>query len=300
MIEAINLTKKFDKFTALNSISCTIKPGSMFGLVGSNGSGKSTLLRLIAGIYYPDGGKIQINGQNIFNNSSIKSSIFFMPDTPYFIHQSNLNEMARFYSNIYNSFSFERFNYLTTVFPIDPKKRIQTMSKGMQRQAALMLALSTLPEYLLLDEAFDGLDPVIRQVLKQLVANGIAEQNLTVISASHNLRELEDLCDHVGLLHKGDIIFNDELDTLKGNLHKIQIAFSMIPDQTALCEMLDVVKIERQGSLLNMVIRGDQDEIITKLKRFDPLFIEALPPTLEEIFIYELEVAGYDVRNIIG
>lgn len=298
MIEAKNLTKSFEKFTALNAVNCTIQPGSVFGLVGSNGSGKSTLLRLISGVYYPDGGEILVDGEKVFDNTAVKSRIYFLADTPYFIHQSNLKEMAAFYNLIYPRFSYERFHYLTQIFPIDPKMKISTMSKGMQRQSALMLALSTMPDYLLLDEAFDGLDPVIRQVLKQLLAVSIAEQNLTVIIASHNLRELEDLCDHVGLLHHGSILFNDDLDSLKGRLHKIQIAFKMIPNKEVFSGM-DVLKIEQHGSLLQMVVRGDLEEIMPKMQALQPLFLEALAPTLEEIFIFELEVAGYDVRNII-
>lgn len=299
MIETKKLVKTFDKFRALDDLDCVIQPGSVFGLVGSNGSGKSTLLRLISGVYRPDGGQVLVDGEAPFDHPAIKSRIFFLPDTPYFIHQSNLMEMAAFYARMYEKFSYERFNYLTTIFPIDPKMRIASMSKGMQRQAALMLALSSQPDYLLLDEAFDGLDPVIRTVLKRLLAAGIAEQNLTVVIASHNLRELEDLCDRAGLLHKGRLIFNDELDALKGRLHKVQAAFRPLPGMDAF-QGLDILKIEQQGSLLQMVVRGSEEEITARMEPLHPLFLELLPPTLEEIFIYELEVAGYDVRNILG
>ena len=299
MIETKGLVKTFENCRALDGVDCVIQPGTVFGLVGSNGSGKSTLLRLLAGVYRPERGQILIDGRAPFDYPDVKSRIFFLPDTPYFIHQSNLVEMAAFYNRMYPRFSYERFNYLTTVFPIDPKMRIASMSKGMQRQAALMLALSTQPDYLLLDEAFDGLDPVIRSVLKRLLAAGIAEQNLTVVIASHNLRELEDLCDHVSLLHKGKLIFNDELDALKGRLHKVQAAFRPLPQADAFAG-LDILKSEQQGSLLQMVVRGEPDEVEERLHRLDPLFLELLPPTLEEIFIYELEVAGYDVRNILG
>lgn len=299
MIVTRDLTKKFDNCRALDNLSCEIQPGSVFGLVGSNGSGKSTLLRLLAGVYRPDGGQVLMDGRTPFDHPDVKSRVFFLPDTPYFIHQSNLIEMAAFYNRMYPRFSYERFNYLTTVFPIQPKMRIATMSKGMQRQAALMLALSTQPDYLLLDEAFDGLDPVIRSVLKRLLAAGIAEQNMTVVIASHNLRELEDLCDRAGLLHKGKLVFNDELDALKDRLHKVQAAFQPIPEPAAFAG-LDILKTEKQGSLLQMVVRGDAQEITDRLQSLNPLFLELLPPTLEEIFIYELEVTGYDVRNILG
>ncbi|MCI8359781.1 MAG: ABC transporter ATP-binding protein, partial [Clostridiales bacterium] len=250
-------------------------------------------------VYRPDGGQVLIDGRTPFDHPDVKSRVFFLPDTPYFIHQANLMEMAAFYHRMYPRFSYERFNYLTTIFPIQPKMRISTMSKGMQRQAALMLALSTQPDYLLLDEAFDGLDPVIRSVLKRLLAAGIAERNMTVVIASHNLRELEDLCDRAGLLHKGKLIFNDELDLLKGRLHKVQAAFRSMPEAAAFAG-LEVLQTQRQGSLLQMVVRGEAEEISARIQTLEPLFLELLPPTLEEIFIYELEVAGYDVRNILG
>ena len=299
MIEAKGLVKTFDGFRALDGMDCVIRPGTVFGLVGSNGSGKSTLLRLISGVYRPDGGQLLVDGQAPFDAPAVKSRIFFLPDTPYFIHQANLMDMAAFYHRMYERFSYERFNYLTTVFPIDPKMRIASMSKGMQRQAALILALSTQPDYLLLDEAFDGLDPVIRSVLRRLLAAGMAERSLTVIIASHNLRELEDLCDRAGLLHKGRLIFNDELDNLKGRLHKVQAAFRPLPPMDAL-DGLELLQFQQQGSLMQMVVRGSEAEIAARLEPLHPLFLEFLPPTLGEIFIYELEVAGYDVRNILG
>lgn len=298
MIEAKGLTKRFDKITALSSIDLTVADGVVFGLIGANGSGKSTLLRLIAGVYYPDAGELTVDGTAAFDNVAIKEQIFFLSDTPYFIHQADTNEMAKFYSRIYPSWSWDKFNYLTTVFPIDPKMKISTMSKGMQRQAALMLALSCCPKYLLLDEAFDGLDPVIRDVLKKLIAAGIAESGLTVIIASHNLRELEDLCDHAALLYKGEVVFNDEIDTLKTHLHKIQVAYKGVPDN-AVFTGIEVVKLEKQGSLIQLVARGEREEIMQKLQATDPLFIEPLTPTLEELFIFELEVKGYDIQSII-
>lgn len=299
MIEAKQLTKRFDTLAALDQVDFTIRPGTVYGLVGSNGSGKSTFLRLIAGIYYPDGGEILVDGQRPFDNLSVKSRVFFLPDSPYFVHQSNVDEMADFYSLFYGRFNRERYAYLCSVFPIDTKMRISRMSKGMQRQAALMLALSCMPDILLLDEAFDGLDPIIRQVLKRLLADSIAQYGLTVIIASHNLRELEDLCDHIGLLHKGKIIFNSELDMLKSGLHKVQAAFHLVPPPDRL-QGLDILKIQQQGAMLHMVIRGDAEEIRQRLNVLEPIFVEMMAPTLEEIFIYELEVTGYDIRSILS
>lgn len=299
MIQAVELVKKFEDKAALDGVDFQIEEGSIYGLVGANGSGKSTLLRVIAGVYMPDGGNIIVDNMKVFNNPELKEKICYLPDTPFFIHQSNLNEMARFYEGLYCSFSRERFEYLTGVFPLDKKAKIANMSKGMQRQAALILALSCCPKYLLLDEAFDGLDPVMRKVLKSLLIEGIEGGGMTAIIASHNLRELEELCDRVGLIHNGKIIFNDTIEGLKGNLHKVQIAFERVPD-TGVFDSLDVLKLERMGSLLNLAVRGDAQEIESFLKKLNPVFMEILPPTLEEIFIYELEVTGYDVQEIIN
>ena len=213
MIEAVNLTKNFLTKTALDAVNFTIKDGSIYGLVGSNGSGKSTLLRLISGVYTPDGGDIIVDGMRVFDNAELKSKICYLPDNPFFIHQANINDMVKYYKMLYPTFDTERFEYLSGVFPLDPKARIATMSKGMQRQAALMLALSVNPKYLLLDEAFDGLDPVMRKVLKSLLAEGVSD-GMTAIIASHNLRDLDELCDTVGLLHNGKILFNDEIDAV--------------------------------------------------------------------------------------
>ena len=298
MIKAVNLTKKFGDYAALDNVNFEIKDGSIYGLVGSNGSGKSTLLRVIAGVYFPDGGDIIVDSMSTWNNPELKSKIFFLADTPYFFKNSNLVEMADFYSGMYPNFSRERYDYLTSVFPISTKDKIDNMSKGMQRQAALMLALSTCPKYLLLDEAFDGLDPVMRGVLKSLLLDGIEKTGMTAIIASHNLRELEDLCDHVGLLHKGNIIFSDNLETLRGGIHKVQAAFKVLPPEIKF-HGLNILKVEKTGSLLQMVVRGDEEEIMEKINSLNPIFAETVEPTLEEIFIYELEVEGYDIKNIL-
>ena len=297
MIEIVNLTKAFEGKAALDNISVEIKEGRIYGLVGSNGSGKSTLLRLISGVYTPDNGMLAVDGCSVVNNPEKKAEICFLPDTPYFIHQANINEMVKFYKLMYPTFNMERFKYLTSIFPLDTKAKISTMSKGMQRQAALMLALSTEPKYLLLDEAFDGLDPVMRKVLKSLLADGVT-QGMTVIISSHNLRDLDDFCDIVGLLHKGKILFSDEIDSIKSNVHKIQVVFDKTPDISVFDE-LDVLKTEKSGSVVQMVVRGEQQEILNYINKFFPLFIEVIPPTFEEIFIYELEEIGYDAKNIL-
>ena len=297
MIEAINLTKRFENKLALDSVNFEIKEGSVYGLVGSNGSGKSTLMRLISGVYTSDGGDILIDGEKPFNNPELKSKICYLPDTPYFIHQSNINEMAKYYAMLYPTFDWERFEYLSSIFPLNKKVRIATMSKGMQRQAALMLCLSVRPKYLLLDEAFDGLDPVMRKVLKSLLAEGVSD-GMTAIIASHNLSDLESLCDSVGLLHNGNIVFNEDIDNLKGNVHKVQAVFSMTPDLSVFDE-LKPMKIEKTGSLIQLVVKGDEKEIKSFLNTLVPVFIELVPPSLEEIFVYELEEKGYDFEELL-
>lgn len=299
MIIANALTKKFDSKIALDTITLTIKEGCVYGLVGSNGSGKSTLLRLISGIYMEDGGEITVDGERSFNNPKIKSQIAFLGDTPYFLPQSNLKEMANLYSSVYPSFNYETYHYLLNVFPLNQKARLSTFSKGMQRQAALILALSTNPKYLLMDEAFDGLDVVMRRVLANIVMDSVEKRGMTAIIASHNLRELENVCDNVCVIHNGNVISNGSIDSLRGNMHKIQVAFSTVP-QLDVFNAINVMKIERSGSLLSLVVKGNEEEIMQFINALNPLYAECIEPTLEEVFIYELEVVGYDVKNILS
>ena len=298
MIQVERLTKKFQTYTALNQISVSVQPGSVFGLVGSNGAGKSTLLRTIAGIYKPDSGTVAIDGTPIFEHPNVKNDIFFISDFPYFIPQSNMKEMAKFYASMYSNWSHERYRELCSLFPNEEKMKISSMSKGMQRQVALICALSTQPKVLLMDEIFDGLDPVMRQLLKKLLAREVSERNITVMIASHNLRELEDVCDHVGLLHQGGVVFEQELDGLKLNLHKLQAVFKPMISMDVFSD-LDILKFDMKGSLINMVIRGDKGVISRRIEALKPVYFEMLPLTLEEVFISEMEVSGYDIDKII-
>ena len=298
MIQVERLTKKFQTYTALNQISVSVQPGSVFGLVGSNGAGKSTLLRTIAGIYKPDSGTVAIDGTPIFEHPNVKNDIFFISDFPYFIPQSNMKEMAKFYASMYSNWSHERYRELCSLFPIEEKMKISSMSQGMQRQVALICALSTQPKVLLMDEIFDGLDPVMRQLLKKLLAREVSERNITVMIASHNLRELEDVCDHVGLLHQGGVVFEQELDGLKLNLHKLQAVFKPMISMDVFSD-LDILKFDMKGSLINMVIRGDKGVISRRIEALKPVYFEMLPLTLEEVFISEMEVSGYDIDKII-
>lgn len=298
MIEIKNVTKSFDSLDALDTICFNIPKGSVYGLLGSNGSGKSTLLRVMSGVFEPDGGEVRIDGERVFENERVKGKCIFVPDFPYFYNNSTVENTAQLYRKIYPDWSEQRFADLCHMFPINKKAKIISMSKGMQRQAALILALSAQPDYIFLDEIFDGLDPVVRQLVKRLIADDVYSRKMTAVIASHNLRELEDLCDYVGLLHRGKIILNKELDNVKQGIHKIQIAFKNAFENNPF-EDLNLVKCEQKGNLYNIVIKGEENEYLDYLQSLEPVFMESLPLTLEEIFISEMEVAGYDINNIL-
>ncbi len=298
MIEIKSVTKTFEKKKALNDFSCKIESGSIFGLVGSNGAGKSTLLRIMAGIYKPDSGAVYYDKRPVYENPKVKQSIFFIPDFPYFYSDSTIENTAMLYKSLYANWNNEKYNKLIEVFALDKKAKIINMSKGMQRQAALILALSCQPKFLLLDEIFDGLDPVIRQLLKKILIDSVTINDTTIIIASHNLRELEDVCDHVGLIHNGGVVLERELDDMKLGIHKIQAAFGrqIQPDAWS---KFDIVNLNQRGQLFNLVIRGEENEIMQKIEELEPIFAERLPLTLEEIFISEMEVVGYDSKKFI-
>lgn len=298
MIQTIDLTKKFGGFTALDTFNTEIPDGSIYGLVGSNGSGKSTLLRIISGIYQPDGGKALVDGKIPYENPAVKDSIFHVSDELYFLPQSTMNDMADFYSGQYSAFSRELYAKLCDRFPIDPKKKLHTFSKGMKRQASLILALSSMPKYLLLDEAFDGLDPIMRGALRKILADTVFDQSVTVVIASHNLRELEDMCDHMGLLHQGKVVFEREIDELRLGFCKVQAGFKVHPDDTA-WQKLNIMQMEKSGSVVNLIVRGNSEEVLDYMRTLDPMFVESVPLTLEEVFIHEMEAVGYDYNKII-
>lgn len=297
MIEIQNATKRFGDFAALENLTLQIKPGCIYGLVGPNGSGKSTLLRLIAGVYRPDEGKVVIDDAPTWENSTLKDEIFYLSDDLYFPPKSTTEDLLKFYRSMYSGFSDLLCAQLKSAFPIDTTKRLSGFSKGMRRQAALLAALSCQPKYLLLDEAFDGLDPVIRLLVKKLLAQQIADHELTVVITSHNLRELEDLCDHIGLLHKGSVLFEQELDDLKFGLCKIQAVFQKPVDWAQ--SGLNLLQVQQKGSMVTLLVRGDAETAMRTVQGFGPVFAEVLPLTLEEIFIGEMEAVGYDYNNIL-
>ncbi len=293
MIQVKDVVKQFNHFTALNHLNCTVQSGSIYGLIGSNGSGKSTLLRLICGVYQAERGCVEIDGENVYENPALKDKIFYLSDELYFLPQSNMDSMAKFYAGFYSGFSMPLYRELCASFPLDPKKKLSTFSKGMRRQAGIILALSCRPQVLLLDEAFDGLDPVIRNMVRKILVETVAKENTTVVIASHNLRELEDLCDHIGLLHKGGILLDKDLDTLRLNICKFHCAFGNAPGREAF-EGLELLKFSKKGNLITFVAKGERDKIEAEVEKMQPLFLEAIPLTLEEIFIQEMEVAGYE------
>ena len=299
MISIEQVTKKFGDIRALDQVEAQISENSIFGLAGTNGAGKSTLLRVISGVLRPEEGQVKIDGLPVWENPAAKRRLCFIPDTSCFFPNATSEMMRDYYRVIYPEFDSGRFDELLEQFGLDPRRKIQTFSKGMKKQVSVLLGICTNTEYLLCHETFDGLDPVMRQAVKSLFASEILNRKFTPVIASHSLREIEDICDHVGLLHRGGILFSRELDDMKLEIHKIQC---VIPDplkeEELLCEM-EVLQHSKRGSLLTVIVRGSEEEVERKIMEKQPLFSEILPLSLEEIFISETEVAGYDVKNLI-
>ena len=299
MIEIRNVTKAFDSIKAVDKVSVSIKENTVFGLIGTNGAGKSTVLRMVAGVLEPDEGEIAIDGIPVYDNMEAKSKIYFIADEPYFFTNSNAMDMQKYLSTVYPEFATEDFyNYLVN-FGLDKKRKINTFSKGMKRQLALLCGVCSNAKYLLCDETFDGLDPVMRQGIKSIFASEMEKRGMTPVIASHNLRELEDICDHVGLLHKGGVLLSKDLEDMKCNIQKIQCVFSSPEDEAKVISSLDIMKNEKRGSLNTLTVRGNKAEILAIFATVNTVFFEALPLSLEEIFISETEVVGYDIKKLI-
>jgi ABC-2 type transport system ATP-binding protein len=299
LIDVTNVSKSFDDLEALKDIALLVNKGSIYGLVGSNGAGKTTLLKIIAGIYKENEGVVEINSFPVFENTDIKARIVFIPDTPFYFNNYSIENLAVYYQRIYPKWNYNRYLLLKDVFNIDPKRRIKTLSRGMQRQVAFWMGFSIMPEVMILDEPMDGLDPVMRQKVKRLIVQDVAERDMTVIISSHNLRELEDICDHIGILHQGRLLIQQDLDDLKADVHKIQIAFAEgIP--SALYGDMQVLHYEEKGSVLTMIIRGSYEDIVQSIDNYHPAIIDVLPLTLEEIFIYEMGENDYEIQNIFN
>ncbi len=297
MIELKGVTKNFDNFKVLENIDLTIPKGSAFGLLGSNGAGKSTILRLLSGIYKAEDGNVLIDGEEVYDNIPIKQKVFFINDETIQFSNFTLNELKNFYKGFYPNFSQELFEKLRNSINLPLNKKLSQFSKGMKRQAIVITALACQTDYLLLDEAFDGLDPTMRIIVKRMIVDAIIDRDLTTIISSHNLKEINEVCDTVALLHEGKIIFSKDLDSVKGNIHKIQTAF---PESYTAEDFsgLQIMHFEKNQSIYYMIIKGDEDEIRKQLAPKNPLILDVIPLSLEEIFIYEMEVLGYDYNKI--
>ncbi|MCR5237565.1 MAG: ABC transporter ATP-binding protein [Lachnospiraceae bacterium] len=299
MIEANNVTKRFNDITAVDDVTLSIEEGKVFGLIGTNGAGKSTFLRMLSGVLKQDEGNIEIDDLKVYENPACKEKFFFISDEAYFFLNATPDEMMRFYSKWYPSYDKARYEKLMDNFGLDRRRKINTFSKGMKKQLSIILGLSAKTKYIFCDETFDGLDPVMRQAVKSLFASDMAERDFTPIIASHNLRELEDICDTVGLLHKGGMLMSEDLDDVKGDVHKIQVVFPSDTDSDSLLDELRILEKEKRGSLLTLIVRGQEREIKDRLSEGNPVFMESLPLSLEEIFITSTGVEGYDIKKII-
>lgn len=298
MIVVKDITVKLGHFTALKNLTCTIPSGCVYGLVGSNGAGKSTFLRLLSDIYRPEKGSVEIDGMLLIDNPKAKENVFLVADELFFLPQSSMEQMARFYANLYPSFDKERYAQLTQRFGLNPRANLNTFSKGMRRQAATILALSIKPKYLFFDETFDGLDPVMRNLVKDVIREDVEKRESTVIVASHSLRELEDLCDQLALLHRGGVVFESDTQNIETKLFKVQIAFSSPFDRSTFVS-LDVVNYKQVGSVAELIVRGDREAVMNELKDKNPTLIDILSLTLEEVFIYEMEALGYAFKDVL-
>ena len=298
MIQVHELRKQFDHFKALDGVNMHVGRGEIYGLVGPNGAGKSTLLRHLTGVYRPDGGEVLIGGENVYENKKIKEKIAYIPDELFYFMQADTMEMKRFYEGIYPEFDSKLFYRMQEFFPtIDVKRNIRRLSKGMQKQVAFWLAICCKPELMILDEPVDGLDPVMRRQVWSILMSEVAERKMTVLVSSHNLRELEDTCDHVGIMHHGKIMIERSLSDLQGNISKIQVACeSGVPK---LPDSFEVLHMANTGRVYTLIVKGDPKEAERALVADRPTLVDVLPLTLEEIFIYEMGGADYEVKDIL-
>ena len=297
MITVQNLRKCFDKFAALDDVTITVPKGAVYGLVGPNGAGKSTLLRHITGIYRQDAGEVLVDGESVYENPAIKARIGFISDDWYYFNQANVQDMMRFYRGLYPTFDMERYEAFKEVFSIPETAVLRRLSKGMQKQVAFWLTMCCMPDYLILDEPVDGLDPVMRRQVWSLIMNDVMEREMTVLVSSHNLRELEDVCDHVGIMEHGRVLLEHSLEELQSGITKIQI---VLADETQqIPGELDILHQSATGRIRTLIVRGDAETVTDRLSQLTPLLLEALPLSLEEVFIYELGGVNYEVKDIL-
>ena len=299
MISAKSVSKRFDGLPAVDRVSVEIKEGLVFGMVGTNGAGKSTLLRMIAGVLRADEGIITVDDQPVYENPLAKKEVFYISDDAYYLNNGTPVDMADYYGAVYERFNRKRYLELLNQLGLPLSRKISTFSKGMKKQVSILLGVCAGTKYLLCDETFDGLDPVMRQAVKSIFAKEITERGLTPVLASHNLRELEDICDHVGLLHKGGVLLSKDLEEMRTGIHKLQCVFESDEQRDRVVSGLEVVNKEQRGRLVTLTVRGNAEEIESRVAEVNPVFYEMLPLTLEEIFISETEVAGYDFKKLI-
>ena len=296
MIEVRQLRKSFDGFEALRGLDIRVPRGAVYGLVGPNGAGKSTVIRHIAGVYRQDGGEVLVGGEPVYENPAVKAKIACIPDEVFYFNSATIRDMKNFYRSMIPTFSDERWDKLREAFPLEEKQTVRRLSRGMQKQAAFWIALSCCPELLLLDEPVDGLDPVMRRQVWSLLLQDVAERGTTVLVSSHNLRELEDVCDHVGIMDRGKMLLERPLSEMQENTVKIQLA---LPDDAALPEGLDILHETKTGRLRQLILRGRAEDVSAKLAACHPFFLDVLPLSLEEIFIYELGGEDHEIKNIL-
>lgn len=298
MIEVKNVTKYFDDFKVLDDFSLNVKKGTIYGLVGPNGAGKTTIINHINGVLSPNSGEITIGGERVYENEKIKEKVLSIADDWFYFSTYTIKQMMHFYRDIYPDFSTQRYEAIKEIFRIDEKRQIRKLSKGMKKQVAFWLSLSAMPEVLILDEPLDGLDPVMRKQVLSLVIADVTDREMTVLVSSHNLRELEDICDWVGIIHQGKMIVEKPLDDLKGSVHKYQLILDeKVADK--LSENKDILHISRTGSVYSVIMRGEAEKTQEMLRVISPVLCERISLTLEEVFIYELGGLGYDFKNII-
>jgi len=298
MIKALNVEKYFDDFKVLDNLNLNVKKGSIYGLVGPNGAGKTTIINHITGAYRPNGGTIEIDGEAVYENENLKQRILSIADDWFYFSTATIKEMARFYKNTYKNFSDERYNTIKTLFDIDEKRQIRKLSKGMKKQVAFWITLSCMPDVLILDEPLDGLDPVMRKQILNLIITDVSEREMTVLVSSHNLRELEDICDYVGIIFDGKMVIEKSLDDLKGVTKKYQTIIKS-EDYSSLEKELDILHTSKIGSVTTFIVRDTDGSAEERIKSFSPQLCESIRLTLEEVFIYELGGMGYNVKDII-
>lgn len=298
MLEAKNVVKTFDGFRALDGLTMTVPKGAVYGLVGPNGAGKSTVIRHLAGIYRQDSGEVLLDGQPVYEDPAVKRRMTVIGDDWYYFPQANIREMAHFFAGLYPAFSWERYEKLKQVFPLNEKMMLRRMSKGMQKQAAFWLTVCCMPEYLILDEPVDGLDAVMRRQVWSLLLGDVAERGTTVLVSSHNLRELEDVCDHVGILNKGRVLLERSLSDLQDNTVKLQVAYQGVTEPVLPAE-LNILHRSHVGRVYTYIVRGSSEEILRRMQITEPVLLESIPLTLEEIFIYELGGVEYAAKDIL-